>query len=107
MSRFTSCSSYDDPKRFGSQTRPDKASRCRPFTAPMTFSIACRYCRRDLLKDVPRIDEQHVMTLREHVLVCGQAPAVASRQEVSSLSLDRLRDLGVLLKHFDVRTDRA
>jgi len=47
------------------------------------------------------------MTLREHVLVCGQAPAVASRQEVSSLSLDRLRDLGVLLKHFDVRTDRA
>jgi hypothetical protein len=73
----------------------------------MTFSIACRYCRLDLLKDVPRIDEQQVVTLREHVLICHQAPAVASREEVSSLALDRLRDLGVLLKHFDVRTDIA
>jgi hypothetical protein len=73
----------------------------------MTFSIRCRYCRLDLFEDVPRIDEQHVVTLREHVLRCVQAPAVASRKEISSLSLDRLRDLGVLLKHFDIRTDQS
>jgi len=73
----------------------------------MTFSIICRYCRIAVLKEVPRVEEHHVSTLREHVLSCPRAPAIASRDDIASLSLDRLRDLGVLLKHFDVTTGEA
>ncbi len=72
----------------------------------MTFSVTCRYCRSNVLEDLARIEERHVTMMREHVLGCQHAPTIANRDEIASLSLDRLRDLGVLLKHFDVSTGR-
>ena len=65
------------------------------------FSVACHHCGRLVLDGVDRIDEDGVALLREHVLCCKFAP-FAGTTAGESLAADRLRELGVLLKHFDV-----
>ncbi len=69
------------------------------------FSVSCRYCQAVVLDGVSRIDEDGVTVLREHVLECGKAP-FAHTTAAESLVTNRLRELGVLLKHFDVSARR-
>lgn len=69
------------------------------------FAISCRYCQAVILDDVSRIDEGCVNVLHAHVLACERGPFVRT-VPTSSLIADRLRELGVLLKHFDVSASR-
>ena len=72
-------------------------------TKKTQFSISCHHCRAVVLNGVSRIDEDGVTFLRAHVLRCRKGPfADTAAAAESSLVAERLRELGVLLKHFKV-----